>query len=143
MLNKLALITVWKDGALKHRLILDCRVSGTNSTTRKFERVVLPRIGDLIRDALRLKAQKGPGQELTWLVIDFVDAFFKVPLAHSEQHYFGAWYDGEVYIWARVGQGSQDGPTLYGRLAALTGRLSQSVVDIAGALIQLYTDDPI
>ena len=57
VLNKMALITVMKDGALKHRLILDCRVSGANSNTRKFERVVLPRISDLLRDAPRLKSK--------------------------------------------------------------------------------------
>ena len=33
VLNKMALITVLKDGALEHRLIFDCRVSGANSNT--------------------------------------------------------------------------------------------------------------
>ena len=60
VLNKMALITVMKDGALKHRLILDCRVSGANSNTRKYERVVIPRISDLLRDALKLKSKESP-----------------------------------------------------------------------------------
>ena len=40
VMNKMALISAWKDGAWKHRLILDCRVSGTNSDTNKYERII-------------------------------------------------------------------------------------------------------
>ena len=43
VLSKLALITTTKDGVTKYRLILDCRVSGSNSRTRKSERIILPR----------------------------------------------------------------------------------------------------
>ena len=38
LVSKLALITTEKDGQLKHRLILDCRVSGANSSTTKWEK---------------------------------------------------------------------------------------------------------
>ena len=69
--NKLALITSERDGILKHRLILDCRVSGTNSSTTKHERIVLPRIGDLIRDALLIKKLEGQGKKRHFLVVDF------------------------------------------------------------------------
>ena len=33
-------------------------------------------------------------------------------------------------------------PTLFGRLAALTGRMTQGFVDHAAARVQIYTDDP-
>ena len=39
---KLALITTANDGVTKHRLILDCRVSGANDHARKSERILLP-----------------------------------------------------------------------------------------------------
>ena len=46
VMTKGALITKIKDGITKRRLILDCRVSGANSATHKWERVVLfPRCG--------------------------------------------------------------------------------------------------
>ena len=40
ILSKLALITTTKDGVLKHRLILDCRVSGVNDHARETERII-------------------------------------------------------------------------------------------------------
>jgi len=41
-LSKLALITTSKDGVLKHRLILDFKMSGINDRATKTERIVLP-----------------------------------------------------------------------------------------------------
>ena len=35
ILSKMALVTVEKDGVLKHRLVMDCRVSWTSSSTTK------------------------------------------------------------------------------------------------------------
>ena len=57
VVSKLALITTEKDGVLKHRLILDCCVSGTNSATTKYERIILPKAWDVIRDSLVLSVQ--------------------------------------------------------------------------------------
>ena len=57
ILSKMALITTTKkDGSLKHRLILACRVSGTNSATKKWERILLPKITDVLADTMLLKA---------------------------------------------------------------------------------------
>ena len=58
VLSKLALISLLKDGAWKHRSVLDYRVSGANSATSKYDRIILPRIWDVIRDTLNLKAKK-------------------------------------------------------------------------------------
>ena len=62
VLSKLALISTFKDGVWKHRLVLDCRVSGSNSATHKYERIILPRIWDVIRDSLNLKAAQAEGE---------------------------------------------------------------------------------
>ena len=146
VVSKGALISKMKDGVMKHRLILDCRVSGANSATHKWERILLPRAWDLVKDAMRLKkaaVEQGAGTHLTYFVCDVADAFYKVPLAAEEQQYFTLCYQGEYYIWRRVGQGSLNGPTLFGRLAAMIGRISQSVLDPNIASIQIYVDDPI
>ena len=45
--------------------------------------------------------------------------------------------------WVRLGQGSLNGPTLFGRLSAFVGRASQAILHEIGARIQIYTDDPI
>ena len=142
-MNKLALITTEREGTLKHRLILDCRVSGTNSSTTKHERIVLPRIGDLIRDALILKKMEGQGKKLHFLVVDFEDAFYKVPLIKAEQRYFCVYYKKKWYVWSRVGQGSLNGPTLFGRLSAFVGRLSQALMSEDEGRLEIYCDDPV
>ena len=127
ILSKLALISVLKDGNWKHRLVLDCRVSGANSATSKYERIILPRIWDVIRDTLNLKAAKKDTENIYYFVCDFQDAFYKIPLLPDERRYFAVLYKGKIYIWLRVGQGSLNGPTLFGRLSALAGQFSQSL----------------
>ena len=49
VVSKGALISKMKDGVMKHRLILDCRISGSNSATTKWERVLLPKGWDLVK----------------------------------------------------------------------------------------------
>ena len=123
VVSKGALISKMKDGVLKHRLILDCRISGANAATTKWERIVLPKGWDIVRDAMRLKqhaVQEGRDPSLTYFVCDVSDAFYKVPLLEAEQKYFVLCYDGDYYVWLRVGQGSLNGPTLFGRLAAMS-----------------------
>ena len=66
-LSKLALITTMKDGVLKHRLILDCRVSGVNDHSHKIERVLLPSAWDIIHDTLA---------DLCYMVLVFRYVFF-------------------------------------------------------------------
>ena len=83
------------------------------------------------------------GSVLSYFVCDFPDAFFAVPLNPQERCYFATQYMGYTYVWNRVAQGSLDGPTLYGRVAALVARLTQSILDANVARCQLYIDDPI
>ena len=80
MISKLALITTEKGGQLNHRLIPDCRVSGTNSATTKWERIALPTVGDVVSDVMHLKKRTGKNGPVWFYVCDFTDAFYKVPL---------------------------------------------------------------
>ena len=60
ILSKLALITTIKDGVLKHRLILDCRVSGVSDAAIKVERILLPSAWGAIHDTLAMHAKVIP-----------------------------------------------------------------------------------
>ena len=76
-------------------------------------------------------------------MVDFEDAFYKVPLMRAEQKYFCVYYKSKWYVWSRVGQGSLNGPTLFGSLAAFVGRLSQSLMDEKEGRLEIYCDDPV
>ena len=55
ILNKLGLVTKIKPGgSVKHRLVWDLRRSGVNALIRPGERILLPRVHDLVEDALEL-----------------------------------------------------------------------------------------
>ena len=141
-LSKLALITTSKDGVLKHRLILDFKMSGINDRATKTERIVLPSAWDVVHDSLAMSTRLRAGQHIKYLVLDFSDAFYMMPLWKGELRYCGAWYKGAYYIWLAIPQGSMNGPSVYGRLAALTNRMSQGLFDTTEVRSQLYVDDP-
>ena len=98
ILSKLALITTIKDGVLKHRLILDCRISGVNDAAIKVERILLPSAWDVIHDTLSMHAKIIPkaGEVMKYLVCDFKDAFFMLPLWAAECIYGGTLFRGVV-----------------------------------------------
>ena len=63
VLCRLALITTEKNGQLKHRLILDCRASGSNSKAVRRERILLSLAWDAIRDTLEFLATAREGDD--------------------------------------------------------------------------------
>ena len=84
-----------------------------------------------------------PGQEVSFMVLDFVDAFYRAPLHPDERHYYVVSYGGKFLRWNRIAQGSTNGPQLFGRFAALVGRLTQSVVPSSSGRLHIFIDDPI
>ena len=80
ILSKLALITTCKDGVYNHRLILDCRISGSNDRAVKVERVLLPGAWNVVHDTLMMKTKAEREDVLRYLVLDFKDAFFMLLL---------------------------------------------------------------
>ena len=76
-------------------------------------------------------------------MLDFVDAFFRVPLSPDERQYFVIKYGDKFLRWNRIAQGSVNGPQLFGRLAALIGRLTQRTLDDSRSRLHIYLDDPI
>ena len=108
VVSKGALISKLKDGVMKHRLILDCRVSGANRSTSKWERIMLPRGWDLVNDLMRLKkmaVEAGIAPDLVYFVCDIADAFYKAPLLAAEQKYFTLCFYGEYFRLEESGAG--------------------------------------
>ena len=66
----------------------------------------------------------------------FKDAFYMLPVLDAERKYFTTMYKGEIYIWDRVAQGSVNGPNVFGRLSALTARMTQSLLSPDEARLQ-------
>ena len=50
--------------------------------------------------------------------------------------------EGRFFVYLRNAQGSRNAPICWGRVAALIGRLTQSMFNKAEARIEIYTDDP-
>ena len=141
--SKLALITTEKDGVLKHRLILDCRVSGANDAARRYERILLPKAWNVVAAIMDLKKRAGKQEIIELMVLDFSDAFYMLPLLPEERKYFAAHLGDSFYLWDRIAQGSLNGPGVFGRLSALTARMTQSLFPSDRMQLQVYTDDPI
>ena len=141
--SKLALITTEKDGVLKHRLILDCRVSGANDAAKRYERILLPKAWDVVAAVRDLKKRAGKQDIIELMVLDFSDAFYMLPLLPEERKYFVAHLGDSFYLWDRIAQGSLNGPGVFGRLSALTARMPQALFSPDRVQLQVYTDDPI
>ena len=75
-------------------------------------------------------------------MLDFADAFYMLPLVHSEKRYFVAYFNGFFYLWVRIAQGSLYGATAFGRLSALTARITQSLCPESELQLLVYTNDP-
>ena len=148
--NRLALITKAKpDGSLKHRLVWDLLRSGVNGVVSQGERVVLPRLYDVVREARSLAAPRGGaqadhGDEFAALLgIDIEDAFHQIPLRRDEQRFTLASIGGEIFVCRVIVFGSGSAPTARGRFGALLGRTAAGVVDPSAARLQVYADDPV
>merc|ERR1712051_1027318 len=67
-----------KASGLKHRLITDLAISLVNSTISMWERQVLPRFLDHVRDLAQASEMAA---EITTMLLDYSQAFMTVPLA--------------------------------------------------------------
>ena len=140
--SKLGMITKEKDNKIKRRLILDCKESGVNRTAAKGGRLTLPRATDAVDDALQLLKLAKPGQSIEWLVLDFTDWFFNIPLHPDERRHFTIKYKDQYLCYLTQAQGSVNAPIVCGRVAALVARLTQGMMGLHVMRLQLYVDDP-
>ena len=94
VMSKLALITKIQGEKLKLRLILDCLQSGVNAMTKQLERILLPMVMDIINDTLDLTTVLVKEEVIEYLVLDYTDAFFRVPLHPQERRFVTAFFGG-------------------------------------------------
>ena len=140
--SKLGMITKEKDGRIKRRLILDCKESGVNKKAHKGGRLVLPRVTDVVDDALHLMNKAKKGQIIEWLILDFTDWFFNVPLNPLERKHFTIKYKSDYIHYLTQAQGSVNAPVVCGRMAAFVSRLTQAITGTDVMRLQTYVDDP-
>ena len=144
VLNRLGLVTKVKpDGSTKHRLVWDLRRSGVNLVILQGERVVLPRVSDVI-DSVKSLGCTNQGVKSVWLLgTDISDAFHQVPLDPKEWQYTAAAFRGRVYVFKVLVFGSVSAPTVWGRYAAWLGRSTAAVLRGDDFRMHVYVDDPI
>ena len=115
-----------------------------NDATIQWERGLLPRVLDVVADLLELMMELGDDdtETIVMAVLDFIDAFFRVPLKEQEFKYFVAAFRGSFYIWLRAAQGSKNGPHIFGRVSAQATRFTQALAPTDRLRQQTYTDGP-
>ena len=86
----MGLIVKEKDGRISKRMILDTKQSRLKECSAKHQRVLLPRLLDTITQALNLMSTAKPGEDTEWMVLDYSDAFWQVPLHPHERRFFCA-----------------------------------------------------
>ncbi|CAK0895402.1 unnamed protein product, partial [Prorocentrum cordatum] len=156
VLSKFVLLTKVKEGETKRRLVINLKASSVTAATAKTHRVPLPGVMDAVQDVLELLSRNEGGDQfgVEWLVVDFNDAFWNVPLAVEERRFFVAKVRGVYYWYCRAAQGSRNGPYVWASVAALLARLSQALFadpfapksfgELRAALrLQTYVDDPV
>ena len=94
IISKLKMVTKQQNNKTKRRLIMGCLMSGINGKSIQKERFLLPRIADLIFGVLALMEKCAGNELIHFMVLDFVDAFFRVPLNVDERHLYVVEYEG-------------------------------------------------
>ena len=141
VLNKLGVIVKQKGETRKARIIWDLRESGVNNLCSQGERVLLPKLSDVVGDAIEVIRSGGSPK---FLAIDIRDAFHNIP-AGSDRAYTAAAVEIEgkpkVLVYDVLVFGSVSSPTIWGRYAAWLGRTLAAINRKTS--IQIYVDDPI
>ena len=151
--SKMALILKEKsDGSVKRRIILDLRRSLGNERSKVSERIVLPRIQDVVSSLRELWATKhlqnhigANDQEdyFEFYLIDLQDAFTHFAIRKEELRHCVTpdETEQEAIQWRAMLFGYKAAPLLMGRLSSAIGRLCQSICDPKLTQYQIYVDD--
>ncbi|CAK0818274.1 unnamed protein product, partial [Prorocentrum cordatum] len=137
-----AVITA-KAGARKCRLIHDLRRSRVNSKILLRERLVLPRLHDVIQDTLDTFARVQDPHQVYYLVADFQDAFKLLRTDPRENKHLAGYACGGYFVYDTVFFGVGTGPLVWGRVAAALMRLTQATLSEKKGRIQCFVDDSI
>ena len=149
--SRLALISKMKETGMKHhRIIIDLRRSGGNHRCTVNERIILPRVVDVIRgvqDLWRHRGSEGDDPEfhLEMVGFDLSDAYCHFGIAQGElAHSLAPHPDGKnVILFKAMLFGFKAAPLVMGRLSATMTRLWQSCLAAHQGMVQTYMDDPL
>ncbi|MFM7985557.1 MAG: hypothetical protein ACKPKO_40215 [Candidatus Fonsibacter sp.] len=94
------------DGTVKHRLVWDLRRSGVNSLIRLGERIVLPRVQDLIDGVFDLFRHATADDGILFFGTDVLDACHHIPLNRQEQRFTATAVNGVYYVFRALVFGS-------------------------------------
>lgn len=142
ILNKLGVVVKHKEGVKKARIIWDLKESLVNKACDPAERVILPRLLDVVTSCIKMMQD---GLQPTLAVADIRDAFHNIPAGRDRKFTVAAanMENGVQHFIAYMVLvfGSKSSPTIWGRFAALLGRSLAAVCKETHT--QIYVDDPI
>jgi len=125
------------------RQVLDTSLSGATEATPKVERVMLPRILDVVFDLLELLYLAGHHEHVTLFLLDFAEAFWQVPLHPSERKYVSAKLGRHYLVWTGTAQGTRTSPLTRARVVALLMRITQGLMSAKTLRSSCFVDDPL
>ena len=165
IVSKLALLVKNKeDVSVKRRIIIDLLRSGGNARCKVPERIVLPRVVDVIdsfrylwstKDRMKIKSRDEEWEldedrpdggifDFEMVTADLSDAYCHLPV-HPEEHQnclSPGLHQTETLMWVAMLFGFKGAPLLMGRFAACLARIWQSLIAPSEMQSQLYMDDP-
>jgi hypothetical protein len=124
LVSKLAASTKPRpDGTEESKIIIDLLRSGINTFVSLSERIVLPRLRDVVANAMWMMGQGLEGEEIEQGVIDFSDAFETLPVREEERPLQIARADCNTFVgYDTIVFGGGSSPLIWGRAAAFLGR---------------------
>ena len=88
VVSKLGITKKLQNGKVKPRLMLGCLQSGVNAMTWQLERFLLTALLDVANDSLDMMAACLGDEVIEYMVLDYTDAFYKLPLRPEERKSF-------------------------------------------------------
>ena len=128
ILNKIGCVTKIRAGVRKDRVILDAKQSRVSKVAGLPKRVELPRMVDIIFEALELMADLTGDEALEAFILDFSNAYWTMPLHRREWRYFCAKWKGFYFWWKRTAQGSRGAGLSWATFISLIMRITQGVI---------------
>ena len=128
-----------------YRLIHDLRRGRMNAMLRLHERLVLPRLGDVVPDTLDLMGflEELGTEALEFFSSDFKDAFKMLGTDPAERRFlYGQAVDG-WFVYATVLFGIGTGPLVWCRVVAAVMRIGQATFQERCARLSCFVDDSI
>ena len=127
----------------KVRLVHDLRRSLVNEQIACPERLILPRLRDVVSDILDLLECKEQHEHVLLVTLDFSDAFKHLQVRDSEKRFLAGQAKGGFFVYNIVLFGVKTGPLVWGRMAALLSRSTQALFSDRCYRLQTFVDDPI